>query len=234
MTWQAHHSPPPPRARDDASDGDGSGGDGSRSPDDRYAVPSYGSAFSQTREVADSRTPLSVLIQGEDHERVASNRAIEAAVERIVERLQEELGEREDLALEEIVREAIEDEIQQTRLNTARGMLRYFWHGGLNPWEAMKKLLAATRLAAGHLIGGASQTEVAFILGETKAATSAREKKKVEELLRSWGVKGYHLDGGLKSDEARAVYREIRKGNKSRAKGGRRKRAEELRRKAEG
>ena len=184
--------------------------------------------------MADCRTPLSVLMHGEDHEQVTACRAIDAAVGRIVGRMEDELGSAMmEMGLsrgdwEDLVRDAIDAEIHQTRLNTVRGMLRYFWDGGLNPWQAMKRLLGATREAANELIGGVSQTEVAMILGETKAATSAREKK-LEDLLKRWGVRGYRLAGGTKSDESREVYRKLRKGNKSRAKGEWRKRAERLR-----
>ena len=198
----------------------------------RYAVADHDSAFAGRQEVADARTPLSILLQGEAHERVESNRAIDAAVRRIADGIAREWGvdggpDEMDL-LRELVRAEIAEEIQQTRLNTVRGMLRYFWHGGLNPWEAMKKLLAATRESACHLIGGVTQTEVAALLGETKAATSAREKH-LEGLLKRGGVKGFRLVGGGKTDEAREVYRRVQKGNRSREKGERRKRAEEIR-----
>lgn len=217
MALAAHHEIPGGEVRDAVPVNDAA-----------YAVPLPDSAYAGSQDVADSRTPLTVLLLGEDHERAQSNRAIEAGVDRIVEAIVEAI-EMDDESLREIVREAIGDEIQRTRLNTVRGMLRYFWHGGLNPWEAMKKLLAATREAACHLIGGVSQTEVAALLGETKAATSAREKQ-LEELLKRWGVRGFRLVGGGKTDEAREIYRQVQKGNKSRRKGQRRKRAEELRR----
>lgn len=213
MAWVDHHDVP------------------TGSEDSRYAVTDHDSAFAGRQEVADGRTPLAILIQGEAHERLATNRAMEAGVERIVGALLEALESGDELdvvELREVVLEAIGGEIQTTRLNTVRGMLRYFWSGGLNPWEAMKKLLAATREAAAELIGGCTQTEVALVLGETKAATSAREKQ-VEELLKRWGVKGYRMVGGKKTEEAREAYRLVQMGNKSRRKGERRKRAEALR-----
>jgi hypothetical protein len=198
--------------------------------DHRGAAPSRDSEFASRQEVTDTRTPLSVLLYGEQHERVATNRAIDAAVGRIL-RLVDELVELPPATMDEmkeLIGDAIGDEIQQARVNTVRGMLRYFWHGGLNPWEAMKRMLATTREVACHLIGGVTQTEVALILDETKAATSAREGQ-LEALLKKWGVRGFRLVGGKKTDEAKAIYRQVQQGNKSREKGERRKRAEALR-----
>lgn len=203
--------------------------------DHRGAAPSRDSEWAGRQDVTDTRTPLSVLLNGESHERVASNRAIEAASRRIL-RLVDEMVDLPPAAMDElgeVIAEAIGDEIQQARVNTVRGMLRYFWHGGLNPWEAMKRLLGVTREVACHLIGGVTQTEVALILDETKAATSAREGQ-LEALLKKWGVRGFRLVGGKKTDEAKAIYRQVQKGNKSRKKGERRKRAEALRRAGSG
>jgi hypothetical protein len=58
----------------------------------RYAVADHDSAFAGRQEVADARTPLSILLQGEAHERVESNRAIDAAVRRIADGIAREWG----------------------------------------------------------------------------------------------------------------------------------------------
>lgn len=195
---------------------------------ERYSVPDYGSQHAGRREVVDPRTPLTALLEGEEEDRATDCRSAGTAAARIVEQLLDGVSDVSELPwdveeLQEVVRDAIEGEIRHARLTTLRTMLRYLWEGGLNPWQALKKLLAVTRRVASHLIGAASQTEVAFLLGETKAATSAREKRQVEELMIRWGANGYH-ERGTKSDEAREVYRQLRLGNKSRSKGERRKR----------
>lgn len=202
----------------------------SATPDHRGAAPVADADWATRQDVTDTRTPLSVLLQGESHERVATNRAIAVAARQILRLVEELVDLPGDTAEEmrETIEQAIGEEIQQCRVNTVRGMLRYLWHGGLNPWEAMKRLLGMTREVACHLIGGVTQTEVALILDETKAATSAREGQ-LEALLKKWGVRGFRLVGGKKTDEAKAIYRQVQKGNRSRAKGQRRKRAEALR-----
>lgn len=205
---------------------------------ERYSVHDYGSKHAGQREVVDGRTPLTALLEGEEEDRATDCRSASTAASRIVDHLMDGVSDLAELPWDaeemlEVVRDAIEGEIRHARLTTLRTMLRYLWEGGLNPWQALKKLLAVTRRVASHLIGAASQTEVAFLLGETKAATSAREKRQVEELMIRWGANGYH-ERGTKSDEARAVYRQLRMGNKSRSKGERRKRQRGKARPADG
>lgn len=186
--------------------------------DDRYSVRSYDdNQFAGRDEVVDSRTPLSAILEGEVEERAASSALVDQAAHRMATRLAEEVDVDTEV-LVPLLRSAMEAEILEVRLITTRTMLRYFWQDAKSPWDAMKTLLAATRLASSHLIRGASQTDVAFILQETKAATRAREKRKVEEMLKVWGVQGFHLEGGQKSESARAIYAEVQKGNRNRAK----------------
>lgn len=156
-------------------------------------------------------------LEGEVDERVTVSAMVDQAARRVAGRVLEEVEIEEEL-LVAILRSAIEEEILEARLSTTRTMLRYFWQGARSPWDAMKALLATTRLVASHLIAGASQTDVAFVLRETKGATRAREKRKVEDLLKAWGVQGFHLEGGQKSESARAIYAEVQKGNRNRAK----------------
>jgi len=182
--------------------------------DDRYSVSNHdgGSA-----EVVDARTPLTAILEGEAAEKTASKAVVTAAARRIAERIGEEVEIDPDFLTGLLIAE-MEAEILEVRLNTFRTLLRYLWQDARSPWDAMKTLLAATRLAASHLIRGASQTDVAFLLVETKAATRAREKMRVEELLKTWGVQGFHLEGGQKSESAREIYRQVQKGNRNRAK----------------
>jgi hypothetical protein len=193
--------------------------------EERFSTKNYDSHFAGREEVADSRTPLSALIDGEADERTASNAVVNQAAarvaERLTERLAETLGEMVESDVEFLTGLLIaemEAEILEVRLITLRTMLRYLWQSARNPWDAMKTLLAVTRLVSSSLIRGASQTDVAFLLRETKGATRAREKRDVEALLQKWGVQGFHLEGGQKSESARQIYAEVQKGNRNRAK----------------
>lgn len=187
--------------------------------DARYSVPDHDSRFAGRKEVADARTPLSAILEGEAAERTASVEVVKLAARRITDRVCEEVEVDPDLLRSLLISE-IEAELLDVRASTARAMLRYLWHGVSTPWAAMKTLLAVTRLFFPSLIQerGISQTDVAFLLQETKAATRAREKKRVEELLKTWGVQGFHLEGAQKSESARAIYAEVQKGNRNRAK----------------
>lgn len=186
--------------------------------DDRYRVKSHADQrFAGQDEVVDARTPLSALLEGEVEEKSASEAVVDRAARRVAERVAEEVDVDEEM-LVPLFRSAMEDEIMEVRLITVRTMLRYLWQDSKSPWDAMKTLLAVTRLAASTLICGASQTDVAFLLRETKGATRAREKRKVEELLKQWGVQGFHLEGGQKTESAREIYRQVQMGNRNRAK----------------
>lgn len=103
-------------------------------------------------------------------------------------------------------------------------LCRFCFEGGKirNPWLAFKNFLAVVRRAAPEMLSSISQTELAILLGETKASPSAREKKILEGLMRKFGMLGTHLLGGTKSDAARRKYSAAQRGNRNRrkAKGG--------------
>jgi hypothetical protein len=192
--------------------------------DERFSVKSYDPKFAGRVEVADSRTPLTAILEGEPEEKTASAALVVRAAERIAERVADVMARADGIEIDEelladLLRKEIDGEIHEVRLITTRALLRYLWQGARNPWDALKKLLAVTRLAAKELIGGISQTEVAWILGETKAATRAREKKGVEDYLREWGAGTVHFEGAQKSEAARATYARVQIGNKNRSKG---------------
>jgi hypothetical protein len=192
--------------------------------DERYAVRDYDSQFAGQSEVADSRTPLSVLLEGEPEEKAASAALVVEAAARIAERVADWMARAEGVELDEelladLLRREIDGEIHEVRVITMRALLRYFWAGARTPWDALKALLAATRLISKPLLRGVSQAEVAWILGETKAATRAREKKRVEEFLERWGAHTVHFEGAQKSPEARETYARVQKGNRNRAAG---------------
>lgn len=193
--------------------------------DERFAVTDHESVFAGRMEVADARTPLTAILQGEPEEKEASAAVVVRAAARIAERVAEDLErttgvEVDEERLADLLRREIDGEIHEVRVITVRALLRYFWAGARNPWGALKNLLAATRLFAKSLLSenGISQTEVAWILGETKAATRAREKK-VEQFLVAWGAKNPHFEGAQKSEAARATYARVQQGNRNRSKG---------------
>ena len=195
--------------------------------DERFAYTDHESGFAGRREVADSRTPLSALLDGEPEEREASAAVVVRAAQRIAERVADGMARATGTEVDEellagFLRREMDGEIQAVRVITTRALLRYFWEGAKNPWDALKKLLAATRLVASPLIRGVSQAQVAWILGETRAATRAREEK-FEEFLKSWGAKSPHFEGAQKSEAARATYARVQRGNRNRATGARRK-----------
>lgn len=122
----------------------------------------------------------------------------------------------------------LKEMIHKARLAGINAFLRYVWFGAKNLWEAMKRLLAITRKDRNDMIGGMSATQVAWMLRETKAATSAREIRVVESYLQSWGVLGYQGTGGSKSKSARDAYSKAQRGNDNRKRGQARKHAAAL------
>lgn len=116
----------------------------------------------------------------------------------------------------------------EARVESWRVFLRYIFHdGAAHPGQAFRNLLAATRRANPELLGGISGTALAAILGETRAATQAREKRQVEALLKRWDVLGFHLLGDCKGEATRAKLSAAQRGNTNRRDGAARKRAAE-------
>lgn len=189
----------------------------------RFGFTDHDSRAVERHEVADSWTPLSALLEAEPEEREASAAVVVRAAERIAERVADLMARAHGVEIDEellagFLRKEIDGEIQEVRASVLRAFLRYLWQGARNPWDALKNLLAATRLIAKTLLSerGIKQCEVAEILGETKAATRAREKKRVEDYLKSWGAKSPHFEGAQKSEAARATYARVQKGNRNR------------------
>ena len=111
------------------------------------------------------------------------------------------------------------DEVMEARLDAWEAFISYIFQGGrVNPWQALKNLLAAVRRVRPELLQGISATQLGVILGETKAAVSAREIRQVEDIMKRWGVTGYQGFGGAKSETARAASAKAAKGNRNRRK----------------
>ena len=117
------------------------------------------------------------------------------------------------------------DEEMEIRLEAWEAFLSYIFQGGrVNPWQGLKNLIAAVRKVRPELLNGMTATDVGIILGETKAAVSAREIARVEGQLKRWGVRGYQCLGGSKTESARQSFAKSAKGNTNRRKKGIRER----------
>lgn len=96
--------------------------------------------------------------------------------------------------------------------------------GASNLGGCFKNFLALARKVRPQLLDGISQSDLAIMLNETKAAVSAREIRRVEEVARAAGVKGVLFLGGSKGMGTREKCRESARGNRNRATGAERKR----------
>ena len=110
-------------------------------------------------------------------------------------------------------------EERMQRVTTFQALMDFIWNDGPNPIRALKRLFVITRCGSPTHLAHMSQTEVAVLLNETRAATCEREKDVWEEFLSERGFFGTKRPL-KKSDEARQKYAAIQKGNVSR-KGGR-------------
>lgn len=104
-----------------------------------------------------------------------------------------------------------------------------FQDGIANPYQAFKNLLAAVRRVSPAYLNGISQTDIGLLLGETKASPSAREIRRVETILKRWGVTGYHALGGTKTDKARRSSAKAAANNNNRSSGTKKKKIERRR-----
>ena len=96
-----------------------------------------------------------------------------------------------------------------------------------NVGQGFKHFLAAVRRSNPEYLRrqGLTQRDLAILLGETKAAVSAREIRTVEKRLAAAGMKGIRLAGNTKSDATRRRCSEAQQGNRNRRTGTRKKRA---------
>ncbi len=135
----------------------------------------------------------------------------------------------------ECLQERVDDIKRETRRVTFNAVLAFIWTEmternevrKMNPWQAFKRFLAMTRRVNASLLNGISQTEVGMILGEGRAAVSAREKF-IERFLKSCGAKGFLGTGGVKSASSIPVFADAQRGNHNRRSGTRKRRAKEF------
>lgn len=102
--------------------------------------------------------------------------------------------------------------------------LDYLCAGSRCVEDVTRNVLAVTRRVRPEVLRGLglSQADVSRRLGETRAATQAREKRMVEEPVKATGEAGFRMLGGTRSEETRRRCRRAQKGNQNR-NGGRKR-----------
>lgn len=109
-------------------------------------------------------------------------------------------------------------ELREARMRCFQGLMDFIWADGPNPIAALKRLFVITRCGSPGHLAFMTQTDVAALLNETRAATQAREERVWETWLEKQGFFGTRTRL-KKSNEAREKYAAAAKGNVSR-KGG--------------
>lgn len=125
------------------------------------------------------------------------------------------------LGVSHVMQDAEDDgfEVRQARIDTFSRLMDFIWADGPNPLHALRRLMVITRCGSPEHLMMMNQTEVARLLNETRAATSAREMSVWQEFMRARGFFGKRP--GMKSEQARESYARAAKGNLNR-KGGKR------------
>jgi hypothetical protein len=119
-------------------------------------------------------------------------------------------------------------DVRELRLHYFRLYLDYQLAGCTTLGAVVRKVLAFVRRFRPQAMQqlGLSQSDVARLLGESRAKVHAREKRLVERALQSTGAKGYLGLGGQRGEQARANCRAAQKGNQNRRRGEAKKRDE--------
>lgn len=122
----------------------------------------------------------------------------------------------------------LQGEIHDLRVRDFTVALELFVGGARTPEEVTRRVLAVIRRVRPELLQehfGLSQADVSRRLGETRATTSAREKRVIEAPLKKAGARGFKLAGGARGEEHRKRCAQAQKGNTNRADGELRKRS---------
>lgn len=121
--------------------------------------------------------------------------------------------------------EELSSEDEHARRQALEVLIDYVCQSGVaNLGGAFKNFLAMVRRIKPQALEGITQTDLALILDEKKATTSAREKVRVERVAQAAGVKGFHFLGGTKPEATRQKSAASARGNTNRRDGARRKR----------
>ena len=115
---------------------------------------------------------------------------------------------------------ALSPEMEAWRVRNWHALNRYVFQDGIaNPWQAFKNFLAVVRRTNPEYVESVSATTMGMLLGETRAACSAREIRIFEEQMKQWGVLGFHGLGGTKPESARLKFKQAARGNDNRKRG---------------
>lgn len=143
-------------------------------------------------EVSDTVTPLLALVEMEEAEQV---------LDVMSRRLQ--AGEVED------VQEMIDALKKKGQLEGYDKLLREIFKDGCWPWSVVRRAFGVALVRMPELVGEMSRADLAWMTGETRAATTARVQKMCEAL----GVRA--LNG--RKDGAKERMRKKARGNSNRA-----------------
>lgn len=115
---------------------------------------------------------------------------------------------------------------QDFRAADFRALLRFvFQDGSRQIGQAFKNFLAVVRRVSPVTLDGMNKADLALLLGETRAATCAREIRVVEKYLKEQGARGYRLLGGQKNEETRKRCARSARGNQSRRNAGQKRKS---------
>jgi hypothetical protein len=117
-------------------------------------------------------------------------------------------------------------ERKKLRLEHYRVFMRFIGQGGPRDLGALlKNFLTIARKVMPTIVDGMTQVEMGALVGDSKQAQRNREEK-VELFFRSRGFAGFHLMGNTATEETRQKLAKSQAGNKNRATGTARKKAE--------
>jgi len=109
-------------------------------------------------------------------------------------------------------------EVRRARIDTFQRFMDFIWAEGPNPIRALRRLFVITRCGSPTHLAMMNQTDVAVLLNETRAATSARELALWQPLMQNGGFFGVKRPG-MKGEGAKKTYAAAAVGNHNR-KGG--------------
>ena len=130
-----------------------------------------------------------------------------------------------ELGVAHVLRDDEEEgwETRQARLQTFAKIMDFVWKDGVTPWLAFKNFCVLSRCGSpGHVVH-VEQVEMAVLLNEGRAATSAREQALWQEFLIKAGCFKGSKRPLMKSAESKGKYAKAQAGNVCR-KGGKRAR----------
>lgn len=116
------------------------------------------------------------------------------------------------------VEREVDDEEFVIWMEAWRGFLSILWQEGPSPEKALKRLIAMTWSVARENLANMSQTELALLTHETRAAWCHRIKVVYSDYLKSRGFRGTRVPG-QKSESSTKIYAQTATGNVSRRSG---------------